>query len=99
MQPQQPPRPGPWPPQQPVYPTTGYPHQQPYQPRPQPPYGYGQQLVPMPPPIQYAPPKPQHVSGLSTGGHIMMAILTVFTCGLAAPIWALVAFLGRRRIS
>jgi hypothetical protein len=41
----------------------------------------------------------RHVSGLTTGQHIFWGILTVCTLGLAAPLWALAAFLGRRRIS
>ena len=40
----------------------------------------------------------QHVSGLTTGGHIANAILTVCTLGLWAPIWVLMWWLGRRRI-
>lgn len=49
----------------------------------------------------YAPPAthPRHVSGLTTGGHLVHAVLTVCTLGLWAPVWALVAWLGRRRVS
>lgn len=43
--------------------------------------------------------QPVHVSGLTTGGHILFAVATLFTCGLALPFWALAAFLGRRRVS
>ena len=41
----------------------------------------------------------QHVSGCTTGGHIVWAIASVCTLGLAVPFWVLSAFLGRRKIS
>ncbi len=55
-------------------------------------------------PVYYAQPafvpqqRTQHVSGLTTGGHLIHGILTVCPLGLWAPIWILVWFLGRRRI-
>ena len=49
-------------------------------------------------PVAPRPVKVRHVSGLTTGGHLVHFTLTVATLGLWAPVWALVAFLGRRRV-
>jgi len=36
-----------------------------------------------------------HASGMTTGQHIIHAVLTVATGGLWAPVWILLVFLGR----
>jgi hypothetical protein len=42
--------------------------------------------------------KPVHVSGLTTGQHILHGTLTFFTGGVWGIVWAWKAFMGRRRI-
>jgi len=62
-------------------------------------------------PVQAQPAQPQvivvgsggapmhgHVSGLTTGGHLMHAMLTLFTAGLWLPVWIWRAVMGRRAI-
>ncbi len=60
-------------------------------------------LVPQVPqvPVWYqapTPAQPRGVGGMTYGEHIFWAVLSVLTLGLAAPLWALKAFLGRRRL-
>lgn len=57
-----------------------------------------------PPPMamqHYAMPPAVHrgtVGGLTNGQHLLHAIITVCTFGLWAPVWALLAWSGRRRV-
>jgi hypothetical protein len=43
--------------------------------------------------------QPRHVSGISTGGHIVHITLSVVTLGLWLPFYALFYWLSRKRIT
>jgi hypothetical protein len=84
-------------------PYQGQPPQQwiaPAPPPPPPPAGVPVYYFPpqQQPVMWQQPTRPRYVSGLTTGQHVAFGILTACTLGLAAPFWALAAFLGRRRI-
>lgn len=78
-----------YPPQPPPY--GQQPQQQPYYPQ----GAYG----PPPQPPVYAPQHGRVVSkhSMGAGGHSIHATLTLFTCGMWAPIWFLAWLFGRSK--
>lgn len=87
------------------YPQQPYPAYQ----QPQPPYGYPpQQAAPYPhgrqqgygqQPLQVSTTVVNHQSVKVTGrgpNHMLHGMLTLFTCGLWAPIWIMVTIFGRK---
>lgn len=53
---------------------------------------------PQPRPVMVVAGGPSHLSGMSTGGHLVHGTLTVLTLGMWAPIWWLTWRMGRRAI-